>query len=252
MTPYLDTPEKWVACERTLRAAGVFGLDTETYGHDVKTSSPAYRAKIDVWSVAVRTPELSPVGYHVAAGAVLPVDALPYFKELLEDELVWKVLHNARHDRHSLANHGVQLRGVRDTLERARLLFPGLEDGFALKPLRVSVLRKSSRDTFKDVTAPLVRQVWTTHPVKTCACGTAGCKKRSLPDHAKLTSDVQTVKEVTEPCPIESVIPGHPRWAMKCDYAGDDAVDGLELDEMLDLRQVELARLLPPLPWGEL
>ena len=56
---YLDQPEQWDAVVKACLEKKVVGLDTETYGHNVKTSTPAFRAKIDVWSLALSTSQLS-------------------------------------------------------------------------------------------------------------------------------------------------------------------------------------------------
>lgn len=225
------------------------GWDTETYGHDVKTSSPAFRAVVDVWSLALRTPEVSPRGYHMARGCVLPREALERgpLRAVLQDPGVVKVAHNARHDLHAAENHGVIVRGVRDTLETARLVWPardGERISYNLKALRVSVLGKDGRDGFKALTAPSTRTIQV--PCRRCVCGDPGCRRRKAPH-----SQVETTKDktVNEPCPIEAITPGHPRWAAKLAYAAEDAVDALELAEVEDFRLGELAARLPELPW---
>ena len=119
---WADKPEDWARLAALARAAGHVGWDSETTGHNVKKTSPAFRAKIDVWSLALKVGDSW-------RGVVLPLEALvaSELRGVLEDPGIVKDAHNARHDLHSAENHGVIVRGVYDTLEGARLAFPGLK-----------------------------------------------------------------------------------------------------------------------------
>lgn len=252
MTPYLDKPEQWEAVALAIRARGIVGVDTETYGHNVKTSTPAFRAKIDVWSVALRTEELDPRGYHRCRACVLPVAALSALGGVLADPAVLKVFHNAHHDQHAFANHGVLVSGVYDTLDAVRLMWPGNDLGYRLKSLRVGLLGKPEREGFKELTSPLDVSTVLRELGQSCACGNPKCRKteRIWGDvHAKTEIVLEKVKVHKEPCPIESITPGHERWSRKLEYAGDDAVDALELHELCENRTVSLMSKLPELPW---
>jgi len=265
---WLDKPEQWDAVVAACRAKKVVGLDTETYGHNVKTSTPAYRAKIDVWSLALATSVLSPRGYHVARACVLPLGACLYppMKEMLESQEILHVFHNAHHDQHAFANHGVCIGAVYDTLDSVRLLWPGMDEGYYLKPLRVNLLGKPAREGFKGkkkskyheaeagLTDPLEVEYTVTKEAEVCSCGAEKCRKteRKWGDiHHKRVVLEETVKTRKEPCPIESIVPGHPRWERKLNYAGDDAADGLELYEVIQNRIATLDPKLPDLPWGD-
>jgi CDGSH-type Zn-finger protein len=259
MSAYLDQPAQWDALTEAALRKGVMGLDTETYGHNVRESSPAFRAKIDVWSVALQSDELAPIGYHRARGAVLPASALdhPGLRRVLTGGEVLLVLHNAGHDQHSMANHGVELAPVYDTLEATRLLWPRL-GLYTLKMLRQTILGKAARESFKELTAPEKRevkeQVERHKGVHVCSCGVVKCKKKK-PDgaHIKTEATVTWLEEVTKlrtfNVPIESIGPGHPRFLRKIEYAADDAVDAVELREMCDKRAAYLDAKLPGLPW---
>lgn len=259
--PYLDTPDQWDAAIAYIRETGTAGLDTETYGHNVKESSPAYRAKIDVWSIAVLDPDapIHPRGYQPGRAAVLPAAALDYpaWRDVLADLAVEWVLHNAGHDKHSLENHGIKLGRIWDTLEASRLLWPGL-GSYALKPLRSALLGKPEREGFKELTASekrtVTENVTKVQTFKICSCGVEKCKKKKPGwDHVKTEGTRTWVepreKERTFAVPIESIGPGHPRWARKLNYAGDDAVDGLELWQLCATRTAQLDSSLPNLPW---
>jgi hypothetical protein len=249
---YLDKPEEWEAAAKAARARGILGCDTETYGHNVKTSTPAYRARVDVWSLALRTDTLSPRGYHISRACVLPLAAAldGPLREVLEDPKVLKVFHNAHHDQHAFANHGVTVRGVYDTLDSVRLLWPMRDGGYSLKPLRVALLGKPVREGFKELTAPIeVSEVYYEDGLS-CACGVKGCRKTERvwgAVHAKTTTSLAKTRTHKAECPIESIIPGHERWLRKLDYAGDDAADSLELHELCQLKLDYLK--LPELPW---
>lgn len=261
---WLDKPEQWDPVIKSCYQRGVMGCDTETYGHNVKTSTPAFRAKIDVWSLALSTPKLSPRGYHIARACVLPLEAALYgpMREMLESDKVLHVFHNAHHDQHAFANHGIELGAVYDTLDAVRLLWPGMDEGYYLKPLRANLLGKPAREGFKKkgkngdpgLTDPLETQVVTAKQVKVCSCGNDKCRKSEEKwgdEHSKEMVPVYTTKTVKVPCPIESIVPGHPRWLRKLNYAGDDAVDGLELYELIQMRIQQQDKLLPDLPWEQ-
>lgn len=259
---YQDTPEKWDAIVKACYARGVVGADTETYGHNVKESTPAYRAKIDVWSLALSTSTLSPRGYYVARACVLPLEAALYppMKGMLESKDILHVFHNAHHDQHAFANHGVLLGAVYDTLDAVRLCYPGMDSGYSLKPVRQFILGKGSREGFKGskkkgtegLTDPLETQVSVKKEKKVCSCGNDRCRKspeKYGDEHEKVMEDVFITKTVKMPCPIESIVFGHPRWLRKIEYAGDDAADALELYQLLQTQVRHLDETLPPLPW---
>lgn len=261
---YLDKPEQWDAVVKACYEKKIVGIDTETYGHNVKTSTPAYRAKVDVWSLALFTTKLHPRGYHVARACVLPLEAALYgpMKGMLESQEVLHVFHNAHHDQHSLANHGIEIGAVFDTLDAVRLLWPGMDEGYALKPLRSSILGKPVREGFKKkgkdgspgLTDPLEVKYTVLREVKVCACSVDGCRKTEKKwgaDHHKTLVNEEVEKVRKEECPIESIVPGHVRWTRKLDYAGDDAADGLELYEMVQQRINTLEPQLPQLPWDD-
>lgn len=228
--PYLANSHDWdnlaYEANRPEYCGARFGLDTETYGHNVRESSPAHRARVDVWSVGFPTPNLAPRGFHKYVGYVLPEAALqdPGIRAWLGRGRF--VLHNAGHDRHALARYGIALTDVVDTLERARLLWPG-RTTYGLKALRVDLLGKAGRDGYK----------WLTRPEEVVV-GVV----QSGPNKGRWK-----MKKVA--CPMEEIGPGHERWEDKVYYAAEDAVDAPELAEVCDLREAELARRLPVSPW---
>jgi DNA polymerase I-like protein with 3'-5' exonuclease and polymerase domains len=246
---YAASPQDWDKVVAVCKQAGRIGFDTETYGHDIRKTSAPHRARIHVWSLAVPTPKLSPRGFHRARGVMLPAAALEYFPviELLEDPDVVKLAHNLPHDHHSVANHGITLGGGEDTLHRARLMFPE-EASHSLKPL---LEFKTGRRviTFEDVVSePNEVKVVKSHRRRECTCGTPKCRRhktqetthpdgtvtvvehiRAMVEWTEETTKVRGIREM----PLESIVPGHPRFDLLTRYAIQDAEGVLELDEYM-------------------
>ncbi len=239
---YLDNPEQWEELAQLCRDAGVIGLDTEFYNVNVTKQSCVGRAKIHVWSVALRTSKRSPLGFAKARGWVLPVAALGHFKALLEDRGVIKAVHNQSVDQHALANHGIGLRGAINTLGLVRWFRPELvsqEGRFGLKALMGALLRRVPVCSFKELVSDTRQIVVTKQKVVTvreCSCGEPACRKRK--GHLKSTREelVDVSKEKTEKFQhrLEDIVPGHPRWELLVRYAAEDAVAALEIMELAE------------------
>ena len=241
---YLDTEEAWEALAGAMRAAKVVGLDSEFYGLDVRKESCVARARVHVWSVAVRTAKRSPLGFSVAVGWVLPAAALlhPALRSVLEDQTIRKCVHNQPVDDHAFHNHGIDLRGCVNTLGLSRWHWPWLVSGggFGLKNLMSIKLRRPPIAEFKDVVND-VRQIEVRKLKQVtrgaCSCGAEGCRKRKPAEahvKSKVTSaeEVVTVKDEKFQHPLESIAPGHPRWELLVRYAAEDAVAALEIEEL--------------------
>ena len=246
---YLATKPEWEALATRLADAVIVGLDTEFYGLDVRRESCVGRAKVHVFSLAEYTGRRSPRGHFVATGYVLPAASIPTFAPLFADEDVIKVVHNLAVDDHALANHGAVVRGAVNTLSLARWCWPGLvgSGGYGLKAL-MARLGKEPVAAFKDLVgyeAEEFTSTWKKVKVKTCACGTTGCRKRTLPEHAKeeREEDEEVVRSrvVRREYPLESIVPGHERWDLLVRYAAEDAVSALELYSLL-LREPDPGR----------
>ena len=183
---------------------------------------------------------------------MLPVAALdhPALRAVLEDSAVTKCVHNQPVDDHAMHNHGVQLRGCLNTLDLARWAWPELvsEGGFGLKNLMYVKLHREPVCEYEDVVNDermenFVRTKTVRRTV--CACSEPGCRKRKpeirdfgMPGitHEKLKVEEQ-VELVTEKLvrfqhPLESIVPGHPRWELLVKYAAEDAVAALEIAEL--------------------
>ncbi len=243
---YLDTPAQWDALAAILERTSIVGLDTEFYGLDVRKESCVGRARIHVWSIAVRTSAESPLGFHRARGFVLPLNAALHtgLRDALEDPTLVKCVHNQPVDDHAFHNHGVDLQGCVNTLGLARWVWPGLvtRGGFGLKNLMQAKLNRAPIAEFKDVVGwerTVQVEKWRTSLETRCACGVEGCRKRKAEgtlSHEKGTVEVTSVsyrdkREVGE-FPLESITPGHERWDLLVRYAAEDAVAALEIEEL--------------------
>lgn len=260
---YLATPAEWDWAAEAVTRAGLCGGDSETYGHNVRESTPTHRARVHVWSLALLSPTRHPRGHRVAVGVVLPVAALthPPLVRVLEDPGIVKVFHNAAHDLHSIANHGVRVAGWRCSLARARVMFPA-ERSWGLKELARTWLGREMA-TFESV-LQVPRLVPVVVRRRLCVCGAddgvswdpgilrmgSRCNKRSRA-HVKTeeTRDA-LVERGTTLLPLEEVVPGHDRWGRLVPYAGEDAVAALELWDLMDWMETHRARYVPPVPWG--
>lgn len=254
MQIYLDKETQWDGLIARIRDQGVCGFDTEFYNVNVKKQSCVGRARIHVFSLAIRTKTLHPRGFHVCRGWVLPVAALDYppMRALLEDESIRKEIHNESVDSHSLANHKIRLAGGRNTLGLIRYYRPELvkQPGrFALKPLMMSLFGREPVCEYEDVVndvRPYAKIKLRKMKARECSCGAMGCKFRK--GHTK-TDIVITEEQIVESeeeyqIPLESIVPGHPRFDLLCRYAAEDAVAALETAEIADD-----AAKVDPAPW---
>ncbi len=249
---WLDNAEQWTALAGLVRRRGCCGLDSEFYNVDVRKQSCVGRARVHVWSIAVRSNRKSPLGFHRAVGWVLPAEALqhPDLKALLEDASIRKYLHNQPVDDHAFHNHGVNLRGCLNTLNYARWKWPEFKElgGFGLKNLMVEKLHrdivcafevKKPKDDYWGLTnfqRTLVTEKQKTVVELVCSCGEPGCRKRKGHEKTKVESMVTVVKHrlVWDLYPLESIVPGHPRWDLLVEYAAEDAIAALEVAELAD------------------
>lgn len=270
---WLARPEQWAALGQRLQTIGEFALDTETYRQPDKTS-PQHRAKVHCWSVGVLTRQRHPRGYNVATGVVLPAAALdtPELRKALANPTIRKWAHNAPHDYHSITNMGVEVNGLEDTLQWARVAVPGIAH-YNLKAMSQWALGKPPRPTFKEVTAYqtiVARSTWKRD--KTCTCGKKPCRAKSTSDwfdpaigwwrmHERVETRVETVhqREVTAHYEVPQFVPGADlqplvwggttinRMVAWEAYSLEDALDGAELVSWLRSRP---ARVVPS-PWSD-
>lgn len=254
---YLAHPSDWAWCgARLLASDEVCGLDTETIGCDPDKDTAVYTARVILFSVAIPDGPLHPRGFRQADGFVLPPQALddPYIREWLESPKP-KVAHNGRYDRHALANGGVLVDGLVDTLDIFRVIAPGRER-YGLKSLVPDFLDCETYGEFKEVfSEPIVVKKTKVNKYKVCVVhGRAESRRRKYCEvcfHKELMVDMEetVVEEKTlarrrmiplqEVCavrvnetPASRLVPNpgeHQLWETMVDYAGFDAIAAAQL-----------------------
>lgn len=180
---WLERPDQWEKLAEHLRNAGEFGIDTETYGQPDKTS-PQHRARVHCWSVGLLSGPTGPRGYRRAVGRVLPTAAFacPALAAVLADGGIRKWAHNAPHDRHSITNEGVEIRGLEDSLQYLRVACPGRTE-YGLKAAEHWALGYGPRPGFLDVVSYRATVVTARRRrEKGCVCGANPCRARSTSD----------------------------------------------------------------------
>lgn len=165
---YLEHPEEWRKLAEDLKIATRAGVptafDTETIGCDPDTETPVHNARCIVWSCAIADGDLQPRGYRKARGYMLPWYALtestcfhPWLRGVYGP--IWA--HNARFDRHVLANLGVNTGNVKDAIDYLRVIDPGHES-YALKKCMQRYLGidgvKTFKQTFSEARSKLVKR----------------------------------------------------------------------------------------------
>ena len=252
---YLSTEAQWAGALERIERERVIGLDTEFYGVDFKEGhSCVNRAQVHVWSVAVLTGKMHPRGYRTATGAVLPREALPFFKGMLEDPAITKVAHNSNVDVHALYNAGIDTQGIVNTLSLSRWTLPGRQR-YGLDVLCQELLGAGKADHFNDIfrfQRTTVETRW--KDVTHCDCGVSGCRKRRGHMKTKVSEpyDVE-VKDGWGFIPLESVVPGHPLWERLVVYAEVDAVRALELHDRLirSKQEIEIPYYSPEVTYDD-
>lgn len=270
---WLARPEQWTALGQRLQTIGEFALDTETYGQPDKTS-PQHRAKVHCWSVGLLTKKRHPRGYSIATGVVLPAEALDNgtLRDALANPSIRKWAHNAPHDYHSIVNMGVEVNGLQDTLQWARVAIPGMT-AYGLKAMSQWALGKPPRPSFKEVTGhTVVVKRSTFKKDKQCVCGKRPCRAKSTSDwfdpsigwwrlHERQETRIETVheREEVQLYPVTDFVPGAvmdpmvwhgqtiDRMVAWENYSLEDAIDGMELVSWLRNRPVRIV----PTPWSD-
>jgi DNA polymerase I-like protein with 3'-5' exonuclease and polymerase domains len=232
---FLETTPKWKKLLQHLEQQEVVGIDSEFEGVDFSNGDSCVgKARVDVWSIAWFDDGYNARGYNTADGVVLPAEALPYFKDYLENPKYKKVAHNSSVDVHAMYNSGVDLQGVVNTLTLARWVLPG-RISYSLENLCTDYLGVGKSDSFEDIFSyTIYEDVVKSRKVRMCSCGEVGCRKRK--GHDKIDS----VEEYSKPkkagtgyVPLSAVRPGHSLWERYLEYARVDAIRALELYDYL-------------------
>jgi len=120
-------------------------LDTETYAIEVPASQvPAHIVRRYVQ----KHPQDLPFALSIATlthSYIVFDDDIMYYKDIIEDETIDKVLHNTKFDYHILANYGIDLHGkIWDTLVMIKLINENLKS-YALKDLALRIYQDANK-----------------------------------------------------------------------------------------------------------
>lgn len=262
---YYHTPEEGARLAETISRLADrnervdLGFDTEFYGVELGKHSVLGRAKVHFASLAwVEGGEkFHPRGFTVPRAAVVSAEVVrgcAEFRAVFGRPNIYLLAHNAPVDAHVFHNEGITLANVINTLTLARWAWPGRAraawggGGFGLDALSKDVLGEGKLESFHDLFSE-TREIVTSRakPVKWCACGAEGCRKRSR-GHEKYTElrEHRESKLVTVPVPLESVVPGHSLFERAIRYAAQDAVLAYALYQVV-LR--ELRKQQRSVPW---
>lgn len=153
----------------------------------------------------------------------------------------------------------VEIEGLEDSLQWARVAVPGLGD-YGLKAMEQWALGKPARESFLDVVTHTVEVVRTTYrKEKRCACGKVPCRARSTSEwfdeaqgwfrpHERIEIQLPTEhrRMVDQRWDVTEFVPGHERWERWLAYSLADAVSGMEIVDWLRNRRQRPR----PYPWG--
>lgn len=235
-----DLRSVWVATEsdadaaaRTIRLADTAGYDSEFDGVDLSVESCVGKSRIDVFSIAVSTERLSPLGFYWPRSWVFDGRLITYgpIKEYLEDARYTKVVHNLPVDSHTARNAGVEIKGGLNTLSLARWVYPWranlLRGNFDLDSLckwRVGFGKTEDFDDFlryddyEEYTEMVERKVC-------IACDDPSCRKKKAPHDAREPRIVEAVRrrKVRRTYDLRGIRPGNPLFKRYLAYAASDA-----------------------------
>lgn len=141
----ITSEEQMEALYKALKNEPIIAVDTETTGVDVYEDV--------IVGVSLTLPRIDahvyiPVAHKTEEPQLPRTFVLEMLRDILEDENIKKVLHNATFDAHMFHRHGVELRGIAwDTMSAMHMLNEN-EESYALKNLATKYLEEPS-DTFE-------------------------------------------------------------------------------------------------------
>lgn len=253
----------WVASEREaddaiqqIRQQPLAGYDSEFDGVDISSQSCVGRSRLDVFSIAIKTGRLNPLGYQepeswVFEGRLITTEAV---RRYLEDGSYRKVIHNRTVDEHTARNAGVRIRGGQCTLNMARFLYPEranlVRGNYDLDSICRWRVDRGKTEDFDDLFGyDAYEDFEATAQANYClACADFGCKKKKPPHDIKhpRTRVVTRTRKVRRHLRLDEVRPGHALFERYATYAAVDAELALILYQMM-LIDGQKER---PYPWG--
>jgi len=240
----------WVStesdCTRAIAeisAHSVAGYDSEFEGVDISSESCVGKSKLDVFSIAIPTKTLKPIGYFEPSSWVFEGGLIQStcVKSYLENGDYRKVIHNRPVDEHTARNAGVHIRGGLCTLNMARFVYPEranlIRGNYDLDSICRWRVDRGKTEDFDDLLGYDDYEPFeTTAEAKFClACNDFGCKKKKAPHDTKQLR-IRTVtrnRKVRKIRPLREIRPGHELFKRYLIYAATDAELALILYQMM-------------------
>ncbi len=152
---------------------------------------------------------------------------------------------------------GVEVGGLEDSLQWARVAVPGMKD-YGLKEMERWALGKPPRETFVQLVTHPVEVTRVTHRTeRRCVCGKVPCRAKGTSEwwdasqgwfrlHERQDHRVPTEHKrmVDVRWAVPEFVPGHERWDRWVAYSLADAVSGIEIVDWLRSRRQQ-ARAYP-------
>ena len=240
---WVDTPAAAESAMEQIIQSTVAGYDSEFEGVDLSAESCVGKSKLDVFSIAVPTKTLKPLGYFEPRAWVFEGNLIreSSVKSYLEDGTYRKVIHNRPVDEHTAFNAGVCIRGGLCTLNMARFIYPEranlIRGNYDLDSLCRWRVDRGKTEDFDDL---LGYDDWEPYECDAeanycLACEDFGCRKKK-PPHDNKVKRIRTVtrnKKVRRIRNLADIRPGHELFERYKIYAAVDAELALILYQMM-------------------
>lgn len=240
----------WVATERdadaaisVIRGHPVSGYDSEFDGVDIGAQSCVGRSRLDVFSIAIPTAELKPLGYYAPTSWVFEgnLATCASVRGYLESPEFRKVIHNRTVDEHTARNAGVRIRGGLCTLNMARWVYPEranlVRGNYDLDSLCRWRFDLGKTEDFDDLFGYDDTVPYTVEVVKwfCIACQSFDCRKKKAPHDIReqRLTEVTRTKIVRKIIELSSIRPGHCLFERYLRYAAIDAELALILYQLM-------------------
>lgn len=253
---WVATESDAVAAISAIREHRVAGYDSEFDGVDISSQSCVGRSKLDVFSIAVPTSALNPLGYQEPTSWVFEGELIrrACVSEYLEDGGYCKIIHNRTVDEHTARNAGIRIRGGICSLNMARFIYPEranlVRGNYDLDSICRWRVDRGKTENFDDLLGydeyvPYEMEM----AAKFCiACDAFDCRKKKAPHDIKQERPrlVTRQKRVRKIRALSDIRPGHELFDRYLVYAAVDAELALILYQMMLID----GRKERPYPWG--
>lgn len=242
---WVDNRDDATRAMESIATHGHVGYDSEFDGVDITEESCVGKSKLDVFSIAIPTDQVHPLGFRLPRSWVFEGSLIqhPPIKAFLESDSTIKCVHNLAVDSHTARNAGVRLRGGLDTLNMSRWVYPdranlvsGNYDLDSICKWRVGFGKTENFDEFLGywVDEPYTESVQKNFCLE---CMDFGCRKKKPPHDQKSLqwTTVNRTKKVRRYEELKTLRPGHPKFERYVQYAAADAELALIIWQMMQI-----------------